>query len=55
MLAPCLETKKADEAETPQGFNHVGLLLNQPPGTAGLPFNKSSELEFRELTEPLSN
>ena len=41
--------KKADEAATPKGFNHVGLLVNRPPGSAGLPFNKSSELEFRDL------
>ena len=29
-------TKKADVAEHPQVFDHVGLLVNQPPGTAGL-------------------
>jgi hypothetical protein len=32
--------KKADVAEHPGGgwFGHVGLLVNGPPGTAGLPF-----------------
>ena len=29
-------TKKADVAEYPQVFDHVGLLFNEPPGTAGL-------------------
>ena len=31
-------TKKADVAEHPEVFHHVGLLFNEPPGTAGLPF-----------------
>jgi hypothetical protein len=31
-------TKKADAAEHPAVFNHVGLLVNEPPGTAELPF-----------------
>jgi hypothetical protein len=31
-------TKKADVAEHPQAFDHVGLLFNMPPGTAGLLF-----------------
>ena len=30
--------KKADVAEHPEVFDHVGLLVNGPPGTAGLPF-----------------
>jgi len=30
--------KKADVAEHPLVQNHVGLLVNRPPGTAGLPF-----------------
>jgi len=29
-------TKKADVAEHPQVFDHVGLLTNEPLGTAGL-------------------
>ena len=29
-------TKKADVAEHPEVFDHVGLLVNEPPGTAGL-------------------
>jgi hypothetical protein len=31
-------TKKADMAEHPEVLDHVGLLTNEPPGTAGLPF-----------------
>jgi hypothetical protein len=30
--------KKADVGEHPEVFPHVGLLVNEPPGTAGLPF-----------------
>jgi hypothetical protein len=30
--------KKADVAEHPKAFRHVGLLFNKPPGTAGLLF-----------------
>ena len=30
-------------AKHPQVLNHVGLLFNEPPGRAGLPFIKSSE------------
>jgi len=30
------ETKKADVAEHAKVFDHVGLLINEPPGTAGL-------------------
>jgi hypothetical protein len=30
--------KKADVAEHPRVFDHVGLLINERPGTAGLPF-----------------
>ena len=32
------EIKKADVAEHPEVFGHVGLLVNEPPGQAGLPF-----------------
>jgi hypothetical protein len=31
-------TKKADVAEHPQAFDHVGLLTNEPSGTTGLLF-----------------
>ena len=31
-------TKKADVAEHPKAFGHVGLLFNEPPGKAGLFF-----------------
>jgi hypothetical protein len=30
-----LRTKKTDVAERPQASNHVGLLLNEPPGRPG--------------------
>jgi hypothetical protein len=33
-----LKTKKADVAEHPKAFDHVGLLFNEPPGTAELLF-----------------
>jgi len=32
------KTKKADVVEHPKAFHHVGLLVNQPPGTTGLLF-----------------
>jgi len=32
-------TKKADVAEHPKVFGHVGLLVNEPPGWAGLLFS----------------
>ncbi len=47
--------KKADVAENPEVFHHVGLLFNRPPGMAGLHFNESSEIQFTHLTEPISN
>jgi hypothetical protein len=37
-LRDCDLNKKADVAENPNGFDHVGLLVNEPPGTAGLLF-----------------
>jgi len=33
------QTKKADVVEHPEVFDHVGLLVNEPPGMAGLPFS----------------
>jgi 2-keto-3-deoxy-L-rhamnonate aldolase RhmA len=36
LLSP--RTKKADVAEHPKVFGHVGLLVNEPPGKAGLLF-----------------
>jgi hypothetical protein len=33
------ENKKADVAEHPEVFDHVGLLFNEPPGRAELLFN----------------
>jgi hypothetical protein len=32
------QTKKADVAEHPEVFDHVGLLVNEPSSSAGLPF-----------------
>jgi hypothetical protein len=32
------QAKKADVVEHPEVFDHVGLLANRSPGTAGLPF-----------------
>jgi hypothetical protein len=32
------KTKKADVTEHPEVFGHVGLLINEPPGTAELLF-----------------
>ena len=32
------EQKKTDVSEHPEAFEHVGLLVNWPPGTAELPF-----------------
>jgi hypothetical protein len=37
--ARAAETKKADVVEYPEEFHHVGLLVTEPPGTAGLPFS----------------
>jgi hypothetical protein len=34
----CQEQKKADVAEHPKAFDHVGLLFNEPTGRAGLFF-----------------
>jgi hypothetical protein len=33
------QRKKIDVSEHPAVFDHVGLLVNRPTGTAGLPFN----------------
>jgi len=32
------ENKKTGVSEHPEVFDHVGLLVNRPPGTAELPF-----------------
>jgi len=39
------DTKKADVAAHPSVLNHVGLLLDWPPGYAKLPFIVSSDSE----------
>ena len=31
------KTKKADVLKHPKVFQHVGILVSQPPGMAGLP------------------
>ena len=36
--ANATKRKKTDVAKHPEAFNHVGLLVNEPPDTAGLPF-----------------
>jgi hypothetical protein len=36
-------TKKADVAEYPKVLDHVGLLFNEPPSTAGLFSIESSD------------
>jgi hypothetical protein len=38
LLAQHGKTKKADVVEAPKAFDHVGLLVNKPPGTAELLF-----------------
>ncbi len=38
--------EKAGVVDHPQGFDHVGLLVNEPPGQAGLPFIQSSDDTF---------
>jgi hypothetical protein len=35
---PASPKQKADVAEHPKAFDHVGLLTNEPPGTAELLF-----------------
>jgi hypothetical protein len=37
------KTKKADVAEHPEVFGHVGLLFDEPPSVTGLLFNLSSD------------
>jgi len=37
------KTKKADVAEHPEVFDHVGLLVNEPSSYAGMLFIKSSD------------
>lgn len=35
---PVDKNKKTDVGEHPKAFDHVGLLINKPPGKAGLLF-----------------
>jgi hypothetical protein len=39
MIATASPRKEADVVEHPEVFDHVGLLDNEPPGGAGLPFS----------------
>jgi hypothetical protein len=39
----CHLKQKADVVKHPQVFDHVGFLRNEPPGSAGLLFIKSSD------------
>jgi hypothetical protein len=41
-----MENKKADVIEYPGVFNHVGLLVNKPPGRAGC---RSTSLPMNSL------
>jgi hypothetical protein len=50
-----LKTKKADVAEHPEVFHHVGLLIDEPPGKAGLPFIQSSDVVYKILPYTLRN
>jgi hypothetical protein len=43
-------TKKADVAEHPKVFGHVGLLFNKPPSTTGLFFSQSSDCSMKHYT-----
>ena len=54
-VARTTSQKKADVAKHPEVFRHVGLLFNRPTGMAGLHFNESSEFQFNDSTEPISN
>jgi hypothetical protein len=47
-------TKKADVAEHPLVFDHVGLLVNEPPGTAELLSIKSSD-DLRSRAAPTTH
>ena len=38
IAAALAKAKKADVAEHPEVFDHVGLLVNEPPGKIGLLF-----------------
>jgi hypothetical protein len=35
---PSQANKKTDVADHPEGVNHIGLLINEPPSAAGLLF-----------------
>jgi hypothetical protein len=37
--------EKADVVEYPEAFDHIGLLSNEPPSMAGLPFVSSSDFK----------
>jgi hypothetical protein len=49
------QLKKADVAKHPKVLNHVGLLFNGLPGSAGLPLIKSSEILDRSRRRAYGN
>jgi hypothetical protein len=46
------EIKKADVAKHAEVFHHIGLIVNEQPGTSGLLYIKSSDKLNQVLTEP---
>ena len=44
--------KKADVVERPQAFDHVGLLVNEPSGSAGFPPPSHPTMSIESLSEP---
>jgi hypothetical protein len=42
-VSPHREQEKPTWWDTLKAFHHVGLLVNEPPGPAGLPFIESSD------------
>jgi hypothetical protein len=45
--------KKPTWRNTAKVFDHVGLLVNEPPGSAGLPFTQSPDFEINSPAEPI--
>ena len=45
-------TKQADMAEHPKEFDHVGLLVNEPPGSTGLLSSPSRPTESNAEPKP---
>jgi hypothetical protein len=50
---PCFRSKKkADVVEHPKVFDHVGLLVSEPPGPAGLPSSSLPTTFTQALLKP---